>query len=239
MNKLDILAFGAHPDDVEISAGGSIIRSVEQGKRVGIVDLTRGELGSRGSAELRDIEASNSSQILGIQARENLKLEDGFFEHSKATTLAVIESIRHFQPEIVLAPAPSDRHPDHGRASKLIKEACFYSGLIKIATSRNGLPQAVWRPKAVYFYIQDFYHKPDFVLDVTPFWDKKMTALRCYSSQFYQTGSDEPTTPISGSEFFDFLKGRAMQMGRPAGFVLGEGFIADRTIGISDFDALV
>jgi bacillithiol biosynthesis deacetylase BshB1 len=239
MTKLDILAFGAHPDDVEISAGGSIIRSVEQGKQVGIVDLTRGELGSRGNADLRDIESKNSSKVLGIQARGNLNLQDGFFEHTESSTRAIIETIRHYRPNIVLAPAPSDRHPDHGRASKLVREACFYSGLLKIETSFEGKAQEAWRPKAVYCYIQDYYHKPDFVVDVTHFWDKKMTALLCYSSQFYQPGSDAPKTPISGSEFFDFLKGRAMQVGRPAGFLLGEGFIADRTIGINDFDSLI
>ena len=239
MNKLDILAFGAHPDDVEISAGGSLLRSVEQGKKVGIVDLTRGELGSRGSADLRDEESANAFKMLGIQARENLKLKDGFFEQNEETSRLIISSIRHHRPQIVLAPAPSDRHPDHGRASKLIRDAAFYSGLIKIETSRDGKYQEVWRPSAVYFYVQDYYHKPDFVIDVTKFWDKKIEILLCYSSQFYRSQSMEPLTPISGSEFFDFLKGRAMQMGRPAGFVLGEGFLADRTIGISGFGDLI
>ncbi len=239
MNKLDILAFGAHPDDVEISAGGSLLRSVEQGKKVGIVDLTRGELGSRGSADLRDQESANASKLLGIHSRENLQLRDGFFEHNEDATRLIIAAIRHHRPNIVIAPAPSDRHPDHGRASKLIRDAAFYSGLIKIETSRDGKTQEAWRPSAVYFYVQDYYLKPDFVIDVTKYWDKKIEALLCYSSQFYRSGSSEPLTPISGSEFFDFLKGRAMQMGRPAGFVLGEGFLADRTIGVDGFGDLI
>lgn len=227
--KLDILAIAAHPDDVEISAGGTVLRSIDQGKKVGIVDLTQGELGSRGSGELRLKEATHASQVLGIHARENLGLADGFFKDDKLSMLALIDMIRKYRPEIVLTNAPSDRHPDHGRASKFVRDACFYSGLRKIETQ---YPH--WRPKSVYLFNQDYYNKPDFVVDITPYWEKKMEALRAYSSQFFDPNSAEPKTPISGEEFFDFLKARAMEFGRPSGYLLAEGFIADRTIGVRD-----
>lgn len=235
-NKLDIMVFAAHPDDAEISAGGSIARAVSQGYRVGIADLTAGELGSRGSAALRAVESENAGKVLGIHERVNLGLADGFFEQNEISLRKVIEAIRTFQPEIILCNAPSDRHPDHGRASKLVRDAAFYSGLRRIETSGpDGKAQSAWRPKAVYFYIQDYYLKPDFVVDVTDYWDLKIRALQSYSSQFFDPNSSEPQTPISGSEFFDFLKGRAIQTGRPAGYHLGEGFITDRTPGVTDF----
>lgn len=235
-NKLDIMVFAAHPDDAEISAGGSIARAVSQGYRVGIADLTAGELGSRGSAALRAVESEKAGKVLGIHERVNLGLADGFFEQNEISLRKVIEAIRTFQPEIILCNAPSDRHPDHGRASKLVRDAAFYSGLRRIETSGpDGKAQLTWRPKAVYFYIQDYYLKPDFVVDVTDYWDLKIRALQSYSSQFFDPNSLEPQTPISGSEFFDFLKGRAIQTGRPAGYHLGEGFITDRTPGVTDF----
>jgi len=232
--QLDILVFAAHPDDAEISAGGTILKAVAAGHKVGVIDITRGELGSRGSAELRAVEAANASKVLGLSARENCGLRDGFFLQNEDSLLAMIRMIRTYQPKIVLCNAISDRHPDHGKASKLVSEACFYSGLLKIDTG-----QEKWRPGAVYHYVQDYYLKPDFVVDVTDFWDKKVEALRCYSSQFYDPNSTEPRTPISGKEFFDFLHARAMQMGRPAGFQLAEGFIADRTIGVNDITTLI
>jgi bacillithiol biosynthesis deacetylase BshB1 len=238
MIELDILAFGAHPDDVEISAGGVLASVIHQGQKVGIVDLTRGELGSRGSASLRDQESAAASKVLGIAERRNLQLKDGFFEHNHDSSLSIVEMIRHFRPRIVLCNSPSDRHPDHGRASKLVREACFLSGLAKIETTLDGHLQEAWRPKSVYCYIQDHYLKPDFVVDITGFWDKKIEALKCYSSQFYQPEAKEPATPISGIEFFEFLRGRALQMGRPAGYMLAEGFIADRTPGVSDLNHL-
>ncbi len=237
--KLNILAFAAHPDDVEISAGGTILASIAQGLMVGIVDLTEGELGSRGSANLRKTEAANASKILGISTRENLKLADGFFEHNTKSTIAVIEMIRKYQPDIILCNAHTDRHPDHGRASKLVREAAYYAGLSKIETSHQGIVQEKWRPKSVYQYIQDSYLKPDFVLNITPFWDKKIAALNCFSSQFYDVNSTQDGTPISGPEFFDFLKGRALQMGRPAGFVLAEGFVAERVVGVQGLQDLL
>lgn len=232
--KLDILVFAAHPDDAEISACGTILKSIQQGYKVGIVDLTRGELGSRGSAELRDQESHRASEMMGLAVRENLGLADGFFEINQDSTRDVIRMIRKYQPDVVLATAPHDRHPDHGRANKLVREAAFYAGLAKIETSENGVAQSKWRPRAVYFYIQDHYIKPDFVVDVTPFWAKKIDVLQCYSSQFFDPQSNEPKTPISGKEFFDYLHGRALQMGRNAGFELGEGFLADKTPGVED-----
>ncbi len=227
--KLDILAIAAHPDDVEISAGGTVLKSIQQGKKVGIVDLTRGELGSRGSGELRMIEAEAASKILGISARVNLGLADGFFEKNEESLRKIIEQIRIYRPEIVLTNAPSDRHPDHGRASQLVREACFYSGLRKIETG-----QEAWRPKSVYMFNQDYYNKPDFVVDVTEFWETKMEALKAYGSQFFDPSSKEPKTPISGEEFFDFLRARSMDFGRPAGYLLAEGFMVDRTLGVED-----
>jgi bacillithiol biosynthesis deacetylase BshB1 len=227
--KLDILAIAAHPDDVEISAGGTVLKSIQQGKKVGIVDLTRGELGSRGSGDLRMIEAEAASKILGISARVNLGLADGFFEKNEASLRKIIEQIRIYRPEIVLTNAPSDRHPDHGRASQLVREACFYSGLRKIETG-----QEAWRPKSVYMFNQDYYNKPDFVVDVTEFWETKMEALKAYGSQFFDPSSKEPKTPISGEEFFDFLRARSMDFGRPAGYLLAEGFMVDRTLGVED-----
>lgn len=227
--KLDILAIAAHPDDVEISAGGTVARSIAQGKKVGIIDLTMGELGSRGSGELRLKEAAKASEILGISARENLGLADGFFTADQASMVKLIEKIRHYKPEIVLTNAPSDRHPDHGRASKFVRDACFYSGLRKIETG-----QEHWRPKAVYMFNQDYYNKPDFVVNVTEYWDIKMMALKAYASQFFDPNSSEPKTPISGEEFFDFLKSRAMEFGRPSGYLLAEGFMVDRAPGVND-----
>lgn len=227
--KLDILAIAAHPDDVEISAAGTLMRSIAQGKKVGIVDLTQGELGSRGSAELRLKEAAKASEIIGIHARENLGLADGFFRDDEETLKKIIAVIRKYQPEIVLTNALADRHPDHGRAAKLVNDACFYSGLRKIETG-----QEAWRPKALYHFGQDYYQKPDFVVDITAFWDKKVEALMAFSSQFYDPNSTEPKTPISGEEFFDFIKARNMDFGRPAGYLIAEGFVAARAIGVKD-----
>lgn len=227
--KLDILAIAAHPDDVEISAGGTVAKSIAQGKKVGIVDLSMGELGSRGSGELRLIEAANAQRILGISTRDNLGLADGFFTSDKESTLKLIEKIRQYQPEIILTNAPHDRHPDHARASKFVRDACFYSGLRRIETG-----QPHWRPKAIYMFNQDYYNKPDFVVDITEYWDIKMESLKAYASQFFDPNSTEPATPISGSEFFDFLKSRAMEFGRPSGYLLAEGFMVDRTPGVND-----
>jgi bacillithiol biosynthesis deacetylase BshB1 len=234
VNKVDILAIGAHPDDVELSCGGTLAKHVKLGKKVAVVDLTEGELGSRGSVETRYSEAVEASKILGLVERKNLQLSDGFFQEDQESLTRLIRQIRYFQPSIILANAPSDRHPDHGRGAHLIARAVFLSGLIKIHTSCNDVNQAVWRPAALYHYIQDYYLEPDFVVDVTDFVETKFAAIKAYKTQFFDPTSIEPQTPISGEDFFDFMRGRMMQYGRPIGVKYAEGFIADRYIGVDD-----
>lgn len=234
MIKTDILAFGAHPDDIELSAAGTIMHQIALGNSVAIVDLTEGELGSRGTIETRYAEAAEASKIMGVEHRVNLNLGDGFFDLSKENKLKLIEQIRYFRPEVVLVNAYSDRHPDHGRGAQLAKEACYLSGLLKIETKFNGVNQEHWRPKAVYGYIQDHYLKPDFVVDITPFLDRKLDAIMAYKTQFYNPNSEEPTTPISTKDFIDFLKGRWVQQGRSIGVSYAEGFTVDRTIGVKN-----
>jgi bacillithiol biosynthesis deacetylase BshB1 len=237
--KLDILAIGVHPDDVELSCAGTLLKHIALGKKCGILDLTSGELGTRGSGELRLTEAANSAKILGVSVRDNLKMADGFFKNDKEHQIALIKKIRHYQPEIILCNAVSDRHPDHGRAAQLISEACFYSGLIKIETAYDGFKQNAWRPKAVYHYIQDRQLKPDFVVDVTSFVDKKMEAIQAFKSQFYDPNSKEPESPISVKNFFDVVKGKMSVFGRDAGFEYAEGYTVERTIGVTNmFDIL-
>ncbi len=231
---MDILAFAAHPDDVELSCSGTIMKAISQGKKVGIIDLTQGELGSRGTIETRYTEAGNASRIMGLSIRENLKMADGFFEINEQNKRAIIQMIRKYRPQIVLANAVEDRHPDHGRAAKLVSEACFLAGLRKIETELDGQKQEAHRPKAVYHYIQDHYIKPDFVVDVTEFIDRKIEAIQAYKTQFYDPNSTEPETPISGAEFFDFIKGRMLQFGRPIGVRYAEGFTVEREPGVED-----
>lgn len=237
-NKLDILAIGAHPDDVELSAAGTILKSISQGKKVGILDLTRGELGTRGSGELRLKEAEKASKILGISVRENVDLGDGFFQNDKKSQIAIAKIIRKYRPEIVLANAVEDRHPDHGRASKLISDACFYAGLRKIETELDGKLQERWRPKAVYYYIQDHYIIPDFVVDVSDFVDQKFDAIKAFSSQFHDPKSKEPESPISVANLFDFIRGRMANMGRYIGVDYAEGFTVERPMGVKDITSL-
>jgi bacillithiol biosynthesis deacetylase BshB1 len=237
--KLDVLAFAAHPDDVELAACGTVMAHIAMGKKVGIVDLTRGELGTRGSAELRDKEAEASSKILGIHVRENLKLRDGFFVKDEPTLLKVIEMIRKYQPEIVLANSEFDRHIDHGRGADLVHDACFLSGLSKIETAHEGTNQQAWRPKAVYHYIQDYYTKPDIIVDITPYFDKKLAAIRAFSSQFFDPNSTEPQTPISSEEFWHFIDARARQFGRLINCTFGEGFTVKRPIGATHLSDLL
>ncbi|MFD2550702.1 bacillithiol biosynthesis deacetylase BshB1 [Bizionia sediminis] len=228
--KLDILAIGAHPDDVELSCAGTIAKEIANGKKVGIIDLTRGELGTRGTAETRDAEAAEAAKILGVSVRVNLGFADGFFMNDKAHQLKIIEVIRKFQPEIVLCNAVSDRHIDHGKGSKLVSDACFLSGLLKIettCTSSNTL-QAPWRPKHVYHYIQWHYLKPDFVVDITGFMDKKMAAVFAYKTQFYNPDSQEPQTPISTKNFTDSVRYRAQDFGRIVGVDFAEGYTVER-----------
>jgi bacillithiol biosynthesis deacetylase BshB1 len=237
--KVDILAFGAHPDDVELSAAGTILKHIQQGKKVAIVDLTQGELGSRGTIETRYREASDAAQILGVSDRVNLKMADGFFEHSQENLMKVVEQIRKYKPSIVLANAVEDRHPDHGKGSKLVSDACFLAGLPKIETELNGEKQEAFRPKAVYHYIQDRYLKPDFVIDVTPFVEQKIASIKAYKTQFYDPSMEGPQTPISGPEFFEFLMGRMSQFGRQINAQYGEGFTVERFIGVDNLFDLI
>lgn len=238
--KVDILAFAAHPDDIEISCAGTLIKSIrEENKKVAIVDLTQGELGTRGTIETRYSEAMEASRIIGISRRVNLKLPDGFFRHDEESLLLIIEQIRFFQPEIVLANSITDRHPDHGRASKLVSEACFYSGLRKIETTFEGKQQEAYRPKAVYHYIQDRHIEPDFVVDISKYAEEKMNAILAYKTQFYDPESTEPKTPISGKEFKDFLFARMREFGRPVGVEFAEGFTKERYVGVKSLFDLV
>lgn len=237
--KLDILAFAAHPDDVELAASGTLMAHIALGKKVGIIDLTRGELGTRGSADLRDKEAELSSKILGIHVRENLRLRDGFFVKDEPTLLRVIEMIRKYKPEIVLANSEFDRHIDHGRGADLVHDACFLSGLIKVETRNNGQIQEAWRPKAVYHYIQDYYTKPDVIFDITPFWELKKDSIKAFSSQFFDPNSTEPQTPISSEDFWHFLDARARQFGRLINTTFAEGFTVKRPIGSNDLTSLL
>ncbi len=232
--KTDILAFGAHPDDVEISASGTILKSISEGKSVSIVDLTQGELGTRGSIETRAKESTEASKLLGIEKRVNLKLKDGFINSSEQSIQAVIEQIRRFKPEIVFANAMEDRHPDHGKAAKLVSDACYLSGLRKIKSQWEGSEQEAHRPRLVLHYIQDYYIKPDFVIDVSDFVDKKMHVIKAYNSQFFNPESAEPKTPISSEDFFDFLKGRMKDLGRPVNYKFAEGFTTNRLLGVND-----
>ncbi len=237
--KLDILAFGAHPDDVELSASGTLLRHRDAGYSIGIVDLTEGELGTRGTVDDRRREAARASEILGLDVRENLGMADGFFEVNRENQLKVIEVIRAYQPRIVLCNAISDRHIDHGRASRLVSESCFLAGLRKISTRRNGEEQEVWRPEAVYHYIQDRHIKPDVVVDISGYWEKKKSCILAFSTQFYNPESPEPSTPISSLDFLDFMEGRARDMGRSAGFSHGEGFTVERVPGVKDLFQLL
>lgn len=230
--KIDILAFGAHPDDVELGAGGTISKEIHEGRSVGIIDLTRGELGTRGSADTRDEEAADSARLLGVEFRLNLSFRDGFFMNDAAHQLALIPYIRHFQPDMVLCNAVSDRHPDHGKAAQLVSTACFLSGLQRISSRWEGRDQEAWRPKAVYHYIQDRYMKPDVVVDISGFMEKKMNAVLAFKTQFYDPESEAPETPISSKEFLDFLYARAIDFGRPMGAEYGEGFVVERYPGV-------
>ena len=236
--KLDILAFAAHPDDVELSCSGTLVKHVKQGYKVGIVDLTQGELGSRGSAEIRTKEAQAASDILGIHVRENLKMQDGFFANDKEHQLQIIKSIRKYKPTIILANATHDRHPDHGKGAALVSDAAFLSGLRRIETEINGEIQQHWRPKSIYHYIQDFWHKPNIVLDITVEWEIKMKSILAFKSQFYNPEDNSEPTPISTKEFLKVIEGRALQFGRKINTTYGEGFIANRAIKTDDLLSL-
>ena len=239
--KLDILVFGAHPDDAELGAGGTIAKEVSRGKKVGIVDLTRGELGTRGTAEIRDQEAAKAANILNIVVRENMEFADGFFINDKAHQLEIIKMVRKYRPEIVLCNAVDDRHIDHGKGSKLVSDACFLSGLTKIDTKMEGEDewQEAWRPKVVYHYIQWKNLTPDFAVDVSGFIEKKTEAILAYSSQFFDPNSDEPETPISSKNFIDSVNYRARDLGRLIGVEYAEGFTVERFVGVDNLDDLI
>lgn len=237
--KLDVLAIVAHPDDAELGAGGLLCKLVKQGKSVGIIDLTEGELGSRGTIHTRYDEANTAGKIIGITARENLKLGDGFFEETQENLIKIIEKIRKYQPEVIITNSITDRHPDHGRASKLVSRASYLSGLVKIETLDNDNLQDKHRPRTVYHLIQDRYIKPDFVVDITNEIDQKLEAVVAYKTQFFNPESKEPDTPISGKDFLDFIKSRAVEMGRPSGFSFAEGYTVERTIGVTDIFDLI
>jgi bacillithiol biosynthesis deacetylase BshB1 len=237
--KLDVLAFGAHPDDVELGCGATIAKEVSLGKKVGIVDLTRGELGTRGSADLRDIEAANAAKILGVSVRENLRFADGFFVNDKNHQLEIIKMIRKYQPEIVLCNAIDDRHIDHAKGSNLVSEACFLSGLLKVETELEGKLQEKWRPKQVYHYIQWKNIEPNFVINVTGFIEKKKEAVLAYSSQFFDPKSNEPETPITSKNFTDSINYRARDLGRLINVDFAEGFTSERYIAVENLSKLI
>lgn len=236
--KLDILAFGAHPDDVELGCAGTILKEVALGKKVGIVDLTRGELGTRGSAEIRDKEAAAAAAILGVSVRENLAFRDGFFVNNEAHQIEIIKMIRKYQPEIVLCNAVDDRHIDHPKGSQLVSDACFLSGLIRIATSLDGEEQKAWRPKVVYHYMQWKNIVPDFVVDITGYVEQKTAAILAYSSQFYDPNSKEPESPISSKNFLESLNYRSRDLGRLTGLEHAEGFTAERYLAVNSLSDL-
>ncbi|MFM9825443.1 bacillithiol biosynthesis deacetylase BshB1 [Flavobacterium sp.] len=237
--KLNILAFGAHPDDVELGCGGTIAKEVSMGKKVGVIDLTRGELGTRGSKEIRDDEAKAAAEILGVSVRENLNMRDGFFVNDEVHQLEIIKMIRKYQPEIVICNAVDDRHIDHGKASKLVSNACFLSGLVKIETVYNGENQKAWRPKLVYHYMQWKNSIPDFVVDITGFNEKRVEAILAYRSQFYDPNSNEPETPIATQNFLESLSYRAQDLGRIIGVDYAEGFTVERYLAVNSLGDLI
>ena len=238
--KLDILVLGSHPDDAELGCGGTIIKHIKAGLKVGVADLTQGELGTRGTAKTRDQEAADSARLMGLATRVNLGLPDGFFENNEAHQRKVIEAVRTFRPDIVLANAISDRHPDHGRGAELAYSACFLSGLSKVETrDAQGSEQEPWRPKALYHYIQSQIHAPDFVVDISSEWDQKMAAVKAFKTQFFDPASKEPTTYISTPEFLKLLEARSIEMGHAIGVKYGEGFVARRWLGVRSLTDLI
>ena len=237
--KLDILAFGAHPDDVELGCSGTIAKEISLGKKVGIIDLTRGELGTRGSVAIRNEEARKAGEILGIEVRENLDMRDGFFVNDEKHQLAVIKMIRKYRPEIVICNAIEDRHIDHGKGSKLVSDACFLSGLRKIETTVDGTSQEPWRPKTVYHYLQWKNIEPDFVVDISAFIKIKTASILAYSSQFYDPNSNEPETPIATKNFLESIHYRTQDFGRLVGVEYAEGFNVERYLAVNSLSDLL
>ncbi|MBC7508010.1 MAG: bacillithiol biosynthesis deacetylase BshB1 [Ferruginibacter sp.] len=237
--KLDVMAIGAHPDDVELSCAGVLLVEKLNGKKTGIIDLTHGELGSRGTAETRKKEALDAAKILGVVIRENLGMDDGFFVNDRAHQIKIIEAIRKYQPEVILCNAPQDRHPDHGRSAKLVSDAAFLSGLLKIETKSEGLVQQHWRPKYVLHYIQDRFLQPNFVVDITDVFEKKLESINAYSTQFYNPDADGPQTYISTPHFLDSIVYRSKMLGKMIGVKYAEGFISEKMIGLKSLDVLI
>jgi len=240
--KLDILAIGVHPDDVELGCSGTLINEIKRGKKAGILDLTQGELGTRGTIETRYKEAADAAMIIGVAVRENLKMRDGFFRNDEEHQLKLIRAIRKYQPEIIIGNILSDRHPDHGRAGHLINTASFLSGLAKIETKdEDGKPQEKWRPKYFLQYLQDWYHEPDLVIDITDVFEQRMKAIGAYTTQFHTTksSSEGPQTYISTPDFLEAIKARARMLGKKIGVTFGEGFLTEKKIGIRNLDSLI
>ena len=237
--KLDILAIGAHPDDVELGCGATVAKEISLGKRVGIIDLTRGELGTRGSSEIRSRESAAAAEILGVEFRENLGFRDGFFINDEEHQLAIIRTLTKYRPEIVLCNAVQDRHIDHAKGGKLVSDACFLSGLRKVETSLDGSEQEAWRPRHVFHYIQWENLKPDFVVDVSGFLHRKIEAVMAYGSQFYDPKSEEPESPISSKNFLESVTYRARDLGRLIGTEHGEGFTAERHVAVDSLADLL
>lgn len=239
IQKVDILAIGVHPDDIELSASGTLLSHIKQGKTVGLLDMTRGELGTRGSADLRDKESARSAEKMGAKFRVNLEMADGFFEHNKENLLKLIRVIRAAKPQIILCNALNDRHPDHGRSAKLQADACFYSGLMKIETfDEAGNLQERHRPRAFYHYVQDRDLTPDFSVDITDFMSEKIELVKCFASQFHDPESKEPATPLTGLDFFEILRSKNKTWGRPMNFGYAEGFLIGRLPGVKDLFSL-
>lgn len=236
--KLDILAFGAHPDDVELGCGGTIAKQIALGSKVGVVDFTQGELGTRGTVQSRQEEAKASAAILSLSVRENLNFKDGFFCNDEAHQREVIKVIRKYQPDMILANAIYDRHPDHGMGAELAFHSCFLAGLSKVESTHNGKLQKAWRPKVLYHYIQSQMVKPDFVVDVSGYWDKKMEAIKAFKTQFYNPNSKEPETYISSEAFLKMLEARGVELGHAIGVRYGEGFTTRRTLGVDNLTAI-
>lgn len=237
--KLDILAFGVHPDDVELGCAGTIMAAIDQGKKVGIIDLTRGELGTRGTPATRKQEAAAAAKIMGVDSRENLDMADGFFANDEAHQRKIIALIRKYRPDIILANAPEDRHPDHGRSAKLVSDAAFLSGLRKIETTYDGVTQNAWRPAYTFHYMQDRFIQPSFVIDITAYMERKMEAVLAYSTQFASADTSEPQTYISSPQFLETVKARALMLGKRIGVGYAEGYITEKIIGFSNFDAII
>ncbi len=235
--KLDLIAIGAHPDDIELSCAGTLLSHIAQGKKAGVIDLTRGEMGTRGTPEIRDQEAAAAAKILGLSMRANLGMRDGYYQNTRENQIKIIRQLRKYQPDIILANAIYDRHPDHGKGARLVYDAIFMSGLAKIETldPKTGKKQERWRPRLLLHYIQDRWITPDIVVDITGFFDKKMESIYAYSTQFYNPKSTEPSTYIASENFIKTLESRAREMGRPCGFEFAEGFTANnKFLGVKD-----